>query len=89
LGDFDKDGMEIYRKVKKRIKNIELIIPENYGDIAKSISETDHKSSWVGFDSNAFSDVKTKGIIQYLINTDKWIEEESIRINITSLLNKF
>lgn len=82
LCDWDNDGMTIYKKVKARISQIELIIPSNYAQLAKSIDESSHESKWKNnFDVSFLPNSTAIEIINFLIKNNSWIEEESIDIS--------
>jgi len=80
--DWDYDGLDIFRLVKQKLPNIQLLTP-NGGP--RDIIKTEHKSRWKnlenppllsGLDHNLFSELQRK-VIEKLIKEDCWIVEES------------
>ncbi|RBL91178.1 Wadjet anti-phage system protein JetD domain-containing protein [Chitinophaga flava] len=80
--DWDHDGLDIYRSVKEKLPQIQLLTPNGAG---RSILLTEHRSLWRYPDSPALlsgleADLLTgeqQQLIQTLITEDKWIVEES------------
>lgn len=82
LGDFDQDGIDTFINIQKRIPNIELILPNNYKSIAKSITDSEHDSLWRNnyeIEKLPLTE-KVKEILLFLYKENKWIEEESILV---------
>lgn len=80
--DWDYDGLDIFKSVKKILPNIELLTPNGE---PKDIIKTEHKSLWVnraepsflsGLSRELYSDYQCK-LIQKLIKENTWIVEES------------
>lgn len=80
--DWDYDGLDIFKSVKKILPNIELLTPNGE---PKDIIKTEHKSLWVnrgepsflsGLSRGLYSDHQCK-LIQKLIKENTWIVEES------------
>lgn len=80
--DWDYDGLDIFKSVKKIIGTIELLTPNGE---PKDIVKTEHKSLWKnrdnpdslsGLPSELYSE-NQKDLIQDLVRTNTWIVEES------------
>ncbi|WP_461112423.1 hypothetical protein [Spirosoma jeollabukense] len=84
--DWDQAGLEIYSRVKARLKakgfNIQLLYPSAAIDKYLPVNSENHKSEWkrdkpyCGLNLSDFS-IEDKTLIQQLIKADQWIEEES------------
>ncbi len=74
--DWDNDGIETYYNVKKIVKNVEIIVPK---EPIKYKSTKNHIKWRIKIKHNLLSDEASK-LLEYLINNDKWIEEESIKL---------
>jgi hypothetical protein len=80
LGDFDQDGMDIFLKAQQYLPQIQLLVPQNYQQLAKSISQTQHRSTWKqNFPFHLFS-AKAQEVLQFLVQSQQWIEEESMNL---------
>ena len=80
--DWDHDGLDIFKSVKKILADIELLTPNGE---PRDIVKTEHKSFWrnrenssllSGLQTELYSDGQT-ALIQQLINDNTWIVEES------------
>lgn len=78
LCDLDNNGLEIYQRIKKKhFPNINLIIPDS--PLFKNVKKD--KKWTVNIDSSLYNE-KALNLINRLIDKDKWIEEESIKLKI-------
>jgi hypothetical protein len=74
--------MEIFLKVQQYLPNIQLLVPPNYLQIAKSIEQTAHKSHWKDdFPFHLFLP-KAQEVLRFLVQTQQWIEEESMNVEV-------
>lgn len=83
--DWDYDGLFIiYPLVKEKIPTIQLLTPNGN---PRGIAETEHNSEWIIKDRNIdlLLTHAQKGILQTLIQSNKWIIEESN--NLLNMLN--
>jgi len=80
--DWDHDGLDIFKSVKKILGNIELLTPNGE---PKDIIKTEHKSLWIerenpsllsGLQADLYTE-KQNNLIQQLIEKNEWIVEES------------
>jgi hypothetical protein len=72
--------MDIFLKVQQYLPQIQLLVPPNYHQLAKSISQTQHRSTWkANFPFHLFS-AKAQEVLQFLVQSQQWIEEESMRL---------
>ncbi len=82
LGDFDQDGMDIFLKVQKYLPSIQLLLPPNYKELAKNITQTQHRSQWkADFPFHLFPP-KAQVVLRFLVQTQQWIEEESMNVEV-------
>lgn len=81
--DWDYHGLKIYEGIKDKISEIKLLFPEATG-LRKQIETVSHKSDWnynkpfSGLSTSAsVYDTRCKALIEELIASQHWIEEES------------
>lgn len=94
--DWDQDGLEIYSRIKEKLKlkgfGIQLLYPSALIDKYLPVNSPNHFSEWetnkihCGLNLNDFS-AEDKKLIQQLIRTNQWIEEESNSLGI--MLERF
>lgn len=86
VGDWDYHGLDIYCRLqcilKEKGKEIQLVTPDPKTTIYKTIKSGKHESKWKsedfsGLNRSLFSQGQV-GIIENLISTNKWIEEQTI-----------
>lgn len=86
VGDWDYHGLDIYCRIqhifKEKGKDVQLITPDPENAIYKSMKTGKHHSEWKskelsGLDRHFFS-LKQIDLIEKLITSNKWIEEQTI-----------
>ncbi len=78
--DWDYDGMLIYERIKKKIPEIKLLFPSAIED-RKPVNSENHFSVWKneplsGLNNSMYTD-PAKDLLNELINSGTWIEEEN------------
>lgn len=87
-GDWDNDGLKIYKLVKEKIPQIVLMLPNGNH---RSIIETEHKSIWKNKGKEFLNEPEFifnsvhKKLIEKLVKNNEWIIEESN--NLIQMLN--
>lgn len=81
--DWDYHGLKIYQNIKNKIPQIELLYPSAVNK-TKPVNSPNHNSKWLSHiplsglsDDGKYFAPKAKILINYLIDNDEWIEEES------------
>lgn len=81
--DWDNDGLRIYKLVKEKIPQINLMLPDGNH---RNIIETEHKSLWKNEGEEFLNEPESifnsshKQLIKKLIKNNEWIIEESNNI---------